>query len=93
MRLTLEQVEKISRMILEDLKQKELIIFKADEGVVLKRILEIFTGDMKAEDDLDREVENIMKQYQNEIDKGRMDYRKMFSMIKNKLVKERGIVL
>ncbi|MBI5893212.1 MAG: DUF507 family protein [Deltaproteobacteria bacterium] len=88
-----EQVEKISRMILEDLKQKELIIFKADEGVVLKRILEIFTGDMKAEDDLDREVENIMKQYQNEIDKGRMDYRKMFSMIKNKLVKERGIVL
>lgn len=93
MRLSNEQVEKISRMILEDLKQKELIIFKADERVVLKRIIEIFTGDMKAEDDLDREVENIIKQHQNEIDKGRMDYRKMFSMVKNKLVKERGIVL
>ncbi len=93
MRLTPEQIEKISKMILENLKQKELITFKADEGIVLKRIIEIFTGDMKAEDDLDREVENIMKQYQNEIDKGRMDYRKMFSMIKNKLVKERGIVL
>lgn len=93
MRLAIEQIEKISKMILENLKQKELIIFKADEEVVLKRVVEIFAGDMKAEDDLDREVENIIKQHQNEIDKGRMDYRKMFSMIKNKLVKERGIVI
>lgn len=93
MRLTSEQIEKISKMILENLKQKEIIVFKADEKVVLNRISDIFAADLKAEDDLDREVDNIMKQYSNEIDRDRMDYRKMFSMIKNKLVRERGIVV
>ncbi len=93
MRLAPEQIEKISKMIFGNLRHKGLLTFKADEEIVLKRIIEVFTGDMKAEDDLDREVENIMLQYQDEIDKGRMDYRKMFSMIKNRLVKERDIVL
>ncbi|HBO84892.1 MAG: hypothetical protein A2073_01945 [Deltaproteobacteria bacterium GWC2_42_11] len=93
MRLSKEQVEKISRLMLENLKKKELIIFKANEDTVLHRIIDLFIRDLKTEDDLDREVENIMKQYSNEIEGGRMDYRKMFSMIKHKLVKERGIVI
>ena len=93
MRLSIEQVEKISRMVLDKLKEKELIIFKVDEDVVFKKIIELFLKDLKGEDALEREVENIMKQHSNEIDGGRMDYRKMFMMIKNKLAKERGIVL
>jgi len=43
--------------------------------------------DLKAEDELDREVEEIIKGHAKEIEAGRMDYRKMF------IVKERNIVL
>ncbi|MBI5682138.1 MAG: DUF507 family protein [Deltaproteobacteria bacterium] len=93
MRLTIEQVEKISRIILDKLKEKGIILFKVDEDVVLKRITELFLKDLQAEDELEREVENIMKQHAGEMDRGKMDYRKMFMMIKNKLAKERGIVL
>lgn len=93
MRLLKEQVEKISGIILDNLKAKELIIFKAQEEVVLRRIIEIFSNDLKAEDELDREVEGIIKGYAKEIEAGRMDYRKMFSLIKGKLVKERGLVI
>jgi len=93
MRLSKEQVEKISRIVLDNLKAKELIIFKVPEETVLNRIVEIFLNDLKAEDELDREVEEILKGYAREIEAGRMDYRKMFSLTKGKLVKERGIVL
>lgn len=93
MRLSKEQVEKISRIVLDNLKVKELIIFKVPEETVLNRIVEIFLNDLKAEDELDREVEEILKGYAREIEAGRMDYRKMFSLTKGKLVKERGIVL
>lgn len=93
MRLSKEQVEKISRIVLDNLKAKELIIFKVPEETVLNRIVEIFLNDLKAEDELDREVEEILKGYAREIEAGRMDYRKMFSLTKGKLVKERGIVI
>jgi len=93
MRLSKEEVEKVSRLILARLKERGLIIFKVEEGVVLARIIELFTKDLKDEDALDREVEEIMKNYAMEIEKGRLDYRKMFNLIKNKLAKERGMVL
>ena len=93
MRLSKEQVEKISRIILDNLKAKGLIVFKTPEDAVLNRVIEIFSNDLKAEDGLDREVEEILKGHAKEIEAGRMDYRKMFSLIKGKLVKERGIVI
>ncbi len=93
MRLSKEQVEKISRIILDNLKAKGLIIFKVPEEMVLNRIIEIFLKDMKGEDELDREVEELLKRYTREIETDRMDYRKMFNLTKTKLAKERGIVL
>ena len=93
MRLSKEQVEKISRIVLDNLKAKGLIVFKVPEDAVFHRMVEIFLKDIKAEDDLDREVEEILKGHASEIEAGRMDYRKMFSLTKGKLVKERGIVL
>ena len=93
MRLTVEQVEKISGLILEGLKEKGLVTFKADEAKVLERVREIILGDLRAEDDLDREVERIIEAHSGEIDSGGLDYRKMFQMIKHKLARERGMVL
>src|SRR3989338_7495431 len=75
MRLSKEQVEKISKIILDNLKTKELIVFKVKEEVVLNRAVEIFLKDLKAEDELDREVEEIIKGHAKEIEAGRMDYR------------------
>jgi len=93
MKLSREQVEKLVRASIERLKEKELIEFKADEKKVYERMVEIFVADLKAEDDLDKEVEALLKSHSGAMDSQRVDYRKMFSMIKNKLARERGIVL
>lgn len=93
MKLSIEQVDKISRIVVERLKEKDLVVFKAPENKVLERMHEIIMRDLKAEDDLDREVEEILKTHTGSIDNQKIDYRKMFSMIKGKLARERGIVL
>lgn len=93
MKLTKEQVEKISSLVIERLKEKELIVFKAGEALVLEKINEAILQDLKAEENLDREVEEIIKTHSGAMDSQRLDYRKMFNMIKNKLARERGIVL
>lgn len=93
MKLTKEQVEKITRTVLDKLKDKDLIEFKAAEPKVLERMTEVFLTDLRAEDTLDREVEEILKGHSGEIDSQRLDYRKMFNIVKGKLARERGIIL
>lgn len=93
MRLPKEQVEKLSKMILETLKAKNLVVFKTDEHKVLARMEAAIFDDLRAEDTLDREVEQILQGHSGAIDTQKIDYRKMFSMIKTRLAKERGIVL
>ena len=93
MRLTKEQVQVLSSLIFENLKKKQLVVFKTEEEVVMKRILEIFLRDLKAEDQLDREVEKLMETYSKEFEGGDVNYRKMFNMVKAKLAKERDIIL
>jgi hypothetical protein len=93
MRITKTQIDKISGLILQRLKDKDLIVFKTDEAVVLERVITAILDDMKAEDELDREVEGMLKAHTEEIEAGRIDYRRMFSMIKGKLVRERGLTI
>ncbi|MFQ5354533.1 MAG: DUF507 family protein [Thermodesulfobacteriota bacterium] len=89
----MDKVEEIASLVLKGLKEKDLVILKADEEKVLQRMQEVILADLKAEDDLDREVEGILSAHAGEIDDERVDYRKMFRMLKNKLVKERGIII
>ncbi|MFQ5427678.1 MAG: DUF507 family protein [Thermodesulfobacteriota bacterium] len=89
----MDKVEEMASLVLKGLKEKKLITLKADEEKILTRMREAILADLKAEDDLDREVEGILNAHAGEIDDERVDYRKMFRMLKNKLVKERGIII
>ncbi len=89
----MDKIEEIASLVLKGLKEKNLVTLKADEGAILLRIQEAIIADLKAEDALDKEVENILSAHAGEITDERVDYRKMFRMLKNKLVKERGIII
>ncbi|OGQ57798.1 MAG: hypothetical protein A3J24_02220 [Deltaproteobacteria bacterium RIFCSPLOWO2_02_FULL_53_8] len=93
MRLSREQIDKLSHLILETLRDKHLIVIKSDEHKVVAKISEVMLKDMHAEEDLDREVEKVLEAHSREINSGKLDYKRMFTMIKTKLAKERGIVL
>lgn len=93
MRLSKDHIDKISSLILKNLKEKGLAIFKEAEENVLKKIREVITNNLREEDELDREVEKILEAHSREMKSQGVDYRKMFNMVKNKLARERKFVL
>jgi len=84
-------VDKLAALVLARLKEKDLVELKAGEAKVLDRIKAVITEDMLAEEKLDREVEDMISAHGG--NSGSIDHRKMFNMVKQKLARERGIVL
>jgi len=93
MKLSADQVEKVSRVVIERLKAKDLVIFKAPEAKVTEKVRDIILANLRAEEALDREVDEILKTHTGSVSDGKIDYRKMHGMIKGKLARERGIIL
>jgi hypothetical protein len=92
-RLPKEMVKHIADAIATNLKSKGLADYKASNDAVSAKIAETITADMIAEDKLNEEVKKLLAAHEAEISKGQMDYRKVFELTKQKLAKDRGIVL
>jgi len=54
---------------------------------------QLLFDELSIEDKINDEVRELLKTYTSEIEKGRLDYRKLFDLTKQKLVRERNIVL
>ena len=92
MKLTASQIQRLSEKILNQWKSQNLITFKVDEKVVLKTIVEAVTADFQREEQLDRDVNTLMDQMEREHE-GQFQRHKMFPMLKQKLAKERKVIL
>lgn len=93
MRIPKSWVPIISKKILDNLIKKDLIEPNIPLNELEKEIESLMLDELMIEDRLNEEVREILKKYDAEIEKGRLDYRKLFEMTKQKLVKERNIVL
>lgn len=93
MRLRREMIERISRKIVERLVRRELISEDSDQEVLKTRIARVIESDLMVEDRLNDEVKDILRDFQDEMDKGNVDYSRMFTMVKTKLARERNLVL
>ncbi len=93
MKLSEKQVTKISSHITERLGKSGNLTFKVKESTVRDTIRDVIMENLRAEERLDREVKRLMEAYSRQIEKGEVDSRKMFAMIKSKLAKDKGFVL
>lgn len=93
MRLPKEMIKHIADAIAKNLETKGLAKYDVPRTTISEKIAEVITANMLAEDKLNAEVEKILSAHEAEIKKGQMDYRKVFDLTKQKLAKERGIVL
>ncbi|MEZ4845670.1 MAG: DUF507 family protein [Bdellovibrionota bacterium] len=91
MRLNEEEIERICHKILASWKEKNLATMK-DEGQAFSFLQATFAKNLQDEDNLNKEVEQLLKKYDAQINAG-MDRRKLFQMIKNQLIKERKLVI
>ncbi len=92
MKLTTSQIQRLAEKVLNQWKIQNLITFKVDEKVVMKTIVDSITEEFKKEDTLDREVMGMIDELQRQHG-SEFQRHKMFPILKQKLAKERKIIL
>lgn len=93
MRIPKSWVPSMARRIVDNLIKKELIEPVIAVNALIEETERLLMDELMVEDRLNEEVRQMLRKYELEIEKGRLDYRKLFDMTKQKLVKERSIVL
>lgn len=92
MRLKEFQVKQICQKLLHTLRAKQLIVLKRGEQEILSKMEEIFIKDLKVEDEINKEAQKLLDQYEQKMGTN-IDRHKMFLMIKKQLVKDKGAVI
>jgi hypothetical protein len=93
MRIPKGWVPGISKKIVEGLLKNELIRLRDSKEQVVALVEEFMLEELMAEDRLNDEIREMLKQYDAEIEKGQLDYRKLFDMTKQKILRERNIII
>jgi hypothetical protein len=92
MKLTPAQTQALAQKVMDHWKKQNLVTFKADEKVVLEKILQVIRGELQKEMDLDREVNQMLDQLER-TNAGEFQRYKMYPILKQKLAKEKKVIL
>ncbi|MBI3595805.1 MAG: DUF507 family protein [Nitrospirae bacterium] len=93
MRLKKERITALAQTLVDQLTEQQAIRLEASKAELISSLEQIITGELMIEDRLDAEVRQILETYRVQIERGQVDERKMFLMIKKQLAKEREIIL
>jgi hypothetical protein len=93
MKLSKERITHLAESLASHLQQQGHVELTGAKKPLIDILDRAITEELLIEDRLNAEVRGLMKQYEAEIERGGVDYQKMFTMIKTKLVKERGLIL
>ncbi len=93
MKLSREQVTHMAESLASHLLGEGQLELVGARHALVEMLGQAITGELQVEDRLNDEVRQLMKRYEAEIERDHADYQKMFTMIKNRLVKERGLIL
>ncbi len=93
MRIPKTWVPILAKRIAESLVSRNLVKPAVPMDKFVAQTEAILLDELMVEDRLNDEVRELLKKHESEIEKGRMDYRKVFDLTKQKLVRERNLVL
>jgi len=92
MSLQKEYVHYLSRRVVDELIKREMI--ETSRVVSLReKILAVMEAELGLEDRINEEVREILKDYADEMRNTGVSYQDMFKVVKNKLVKDKKVVL
>ena len=93
MRIPKSWVPILAKRIVEALLEREMVVLSVSQDKLLAKTEELITEELMVEDRLNDEVRALLGKHTSDIERGRMDYRKLFELTKQKLVRERNLVL
>ena len=92
MSLQKEYVHHLSRRVVDELIKREMI--ETSEVLPLReKVLAVMEAELGLEDRINEEVREILKGYADEMRNTGVSYQDMFKVVKNKLVKDKKVVL
>jgi hypothetical protein len=92
MRLTSQQIQKIAERVFEKWKQNNIVTFKVDEKRALDRAYQALAQDYQKELDLEKEVNKMLDDLERS-NSGQFQRFKMYPLLKQKLAKEKKVIL
>ena len=92
MSLRKEYVHLLSKKVVQELIEQEMI--EIPEGFdLVEQLFQVMEAEINLEDKINDEVRVLLNQYQDQMRQSGASYQEMFKLIKNKLVRERKLVL
>jgi len=85
-------MQKLVEKVFEHWKKNNVLVFKEDEKKVMARALEAIKADYQQEAQLDQDVNKMLDQLER-TNSGEFQRYKMYPILKQKLAKERKIIL
>ena len=92
MALRREYVRFLSVKVAEELQKQEMIAVPENLDLA-EQLFQVMDKEINLEHRIDEEVRTLLNQYQDQMRQSGASYQEMFKLIKNKLVKERKLVL
>ena len=83
----------LAKKIVNNIISKKLVKPVVPLEKLLSGTEDLLLNDLTVEDRLNEEVRELLKKYAPDIEKGHLDYRKLFDLTKHKLVRERNLIL
>jgi len=92
MSLQKEYVRYLSKRIVEELVRRDMIGVE-NTAQLQERVLAVVDAEVSLEDQINEEVRSILKDYSEEMHRTGVAYHEMFKIVKNKLVKDKKVIL
>lgn len=93
MRLRKKMIDHVAKTVTDRLLEQQLLTVDGARETVMAEVSRLITADLMVEDRLNEEVKDLLRAHTIEIERGNIDYARMFTMVKRKLVQERGLIL
>jgi hypothetical protein len=93
MKLSPDKVEQLAAALVDQLAEIDGVLFKSDDSQLRLASQQIISEELLLEEQLDAEIHKMLQVYKYEITMGRMSYDELFKKTKQKLVRDRKIVL
>ena len=93
MRLRKKMIDHVAKTVTDRLLEQELLTVEGARETVMAEVGRLITADLMVEDRLNEEVKELLRAHTAEIERGNIDYARMFTMVKRQLVRERGLIL
>ena len=93
MKLSHDKIEQLSAALVDELAEIDGVLFQGDDSQLRLTVQQIIADELMVEERLDAEIHKLLQAYKYEITMGRMSYDELFKKTKQRLVRERKLVL